>query len=125
MELDKNKKLLIYKILEIIIFLAFFVWSAALLAESILPGLISAHLSFLRLAIFSLILIVMLSALGKILGLSFDLKIKKWHCAIAAIFGIIIISLSLIKFHWSEIIIITTTSLFIIYYFFKVLFIDN
>lgn len=122
MKLDNSKKLLFYKILETVIFLAIFVWAIALLAENVLPGFISTHLSFLKLTLFTSFLLIIMSTLGRNLELKKKLKIKKWPLLVLAILGFVIISLSLIKFNYFEIFITTVTSLFIISYFYKVLF---
>lgn len=122
MRLNKNQLLLFYKLLEIIIFLTFFIWAVALLSENILPEFISSHLSFLKLTIFASFILILFSLLSKKLNLSFNTKIKKWQIISLAIFSFFIISLSLIKFNPIEIIIITILSFFIIFYLYKVLF---
>jgi len=120
--MDTNKKILTHKLLEIILFLTLFVWAISLLAENILPGFISEHLSFLKLTIFASVIMVLSSFLGRQLGLSYEIKIKKWLLIILTILSLFVVSLSLIKFQILEIVIITVTSLLIGFYFYKVLF---
>lgn len=122
MKLKKNKQLLIYKVLELVTFLTLLVWAAALLAENILPGFISSYLSFLRLIILLSVLVIISAFLGKKLEIRHDLKFKKQPAILLAIFCFGIIALSLMKFHYAEIIVITTVSLLITYYLYKVFF---
>lgn len=125
-KINDNKLLIIYNLLNDTLVILLFAWAVFLSMENLLPGFISNQLSFLKLTLFALLLIVIISSLGKKLNLSFPKeKIKKWPLIIAILFFIFNITIVLYKFNWLQIIIITLVSFLILFYFYKLFFISN
>jgi len=110
-KISNNKIFIVYKLLGDILTLTFFAWAFFILAENILPGFISIHLSFLKLTLFTLTIAFLMSFLGKKLALTFTpQKTNKVLLFIVVIFFVSNLFLSLIKFNSPEIVVITIIS---------------
>ena len=132
MEYNKrtNKKFpaLVYKILNDILALLLIALFLFLLAESILPGIISTHFSFLKLIMIILAVLGLIIFLGKQNNFQFSGLDKKNLLAgrqirliviTAIIFFLALAANSLFKFSPWEILIITPLSCFVLIYFYK------
>jgi len=110
----------LYKILGDILTLLLVSFAMLLFSEGIMPGLISAHLSFTRLALIIFAVLGAVIYLGKINEISFEMSNKKTALSCGLIiFAVILIINSMLKFDWWEIGIITITSVLLLYYLYK------
>ncbi len=120
LKFSNNKLIVFYKLLAETTGVVLLALSISLLVENLLPGIISAHLSFLRLTIVLLLLALLLSFWSKKLNLKFKiLKLKTFSIGAIIIFIALNLFLSLWKFNLSINLIITVTSLAIIFYNYK------
>lgn len=112
-----------YKSLHDTMFLLLLVFCATLIAEGILPGFLSPHLSFTKIiaAIFINILAIVLVAQKINLPISHNSDKKSKLVAGLFFFSLVLIANSLLKFHWFENIIITSVSGVILFCFYKIL----
>ncbi len=134
----KNFSLLAYKILSDVLALLLIVFSLFLLAEGMLPGIISNYLSFLKLILIIFIILGLIIFLGKKNDLQFsnldkksppirrtglfvDRQVRTMFIAGIAFF-LILTANSLFRFSPWEILIITPLSCFVLIYFYKILF---
>ncbi len=120
----ENIIILVYKLLNDAVFLMLMVFTALLAAESILPGVVSAHVSFLKVSLIIMALISALLYIGRKYTLSSpQIKIKKSKLVIALIILFLPLAiLSLIKFSFLEIFIILIATLLILFYLYKLIF---
>ena len=114
---------IIYKLLYDVLFLLLLVFAALMIADSLLPGFLSGHLSFTK--------IIFLIFVNLLLIFYFDKKINtsqknetpkkpgKYFLSGLVVFMILLIIVSLLKFSWSSIAVITSTSLLVAYYLYK------
>lgn len=128
-KIDKNFPILVYKIFNDILSLLLVALFLFLLAESILPGIISSHLSFLKLILIIFIFWASIVFLGRKNNFQFSLSDKKnllksrrnrRIVIIAIIFFLILITNSLFKFSPWEILVIAPLSCFALIYFYKI-----
>ncbi len=122
-KLTGNFGIFLYKIFNDILVLLLLSYAMLLIAEGIMPGLISAYLSFTRLTLLLFAVLGSVLYLGKLNNISFEFENKKT----ALLYGLIIFSIlliinSLLKFTWLEIGIITTASIVLLIYLNKNLF---
>jgi hypothetical protein len=111
-----------YKILHDTLFLLLLVFCAALIAEGIIPGFLSSHLSFTK------IIIAIFANISAIALISKKIELPKFNYSdkksklIAGLFffSIILIVNSLLKFGWLENAIITLISGAIFFYFYRI-----
>ncbi len=111
-----------YKILHDTLFLLLLVFCAALIAEGIIPGFLSSHLSFTKIimAIFANISAIALIS-RKIELPSFNHSDKKSKLVAGLFFfSLILIANSLLKFGWLENAIITLASGAVLFYFYRI-----
>jgi hypothetical protein len=87
-----------------------------------MPGIISMHLSFLKLTLFAVVTVISMATIGRKLDLSYKNRKNKWLVFVWSIFVLLVLTLSSIKFESINIAIIAIFSLSILYYFYKVLF---
>jgi len=120
---NKNLSALAYKILNDVLVFLLIVFSLFLLAEGALPGIISSHLSFLKLTLIIFAVLGLIIFLGRKNDFQFSASDKKnrWITIVAIIFFLILITNSLFKFSPWEILIITPLSCFVSIYFYKIL----
>jgi hypothetical protein len=110
----------LYKILNDILILILISFFLLLISEGLMPGLISAYMSFTRLTLIIFAVLGMIIYLGKINGISFEFSNKKTALFGGLIaFSILLIINSLLKFAWLEIGIITIASILLLYYSYK------
>jgi len=115
-----NWGIFLYKMLNDILALLFVSFAMLLLSEGMMPGLISAHLSFTRLILIIFAVLGMIVYLGKINGIGFEMNNKKTALLYGfIIFAVILIINSMLKFDWWEIAIIAITSIFLLFYLYK------
>jgi len=137
---SKNFSALAYKILNDILVFSLIAFSLFLLAENALPGIISNHLSLLKLILIIFAILELIVFLGRKNDFQFSASDKKnppirriglttnkrtWKIFLTAltIFFLILIANSLFRFSLWEILIITPLSCFVLIYFYKILFI--
>lgn len=121
--LTGNFGIFLYRIFNDILVLFLLSYAMLLVAEEIMPGLVSAYLSFTRLTLLVFAVLGSIIFLGKLNNIIFELKNKKTalFCGLIA-FSILLIINSLLKFTWWEIGVITSTSIALIFYLNKNLF---
>ncbi len=122
-KLTGNFGIFLYKIFNDILVLLLLSYAMLLIAEGIMPGLVSAYLSFTRLTLLLFAVLGSVLYLGKLNNISFEFENKKTalFCGLI-IFSILLIINSLLKFTWIEIGIITTASIVLLIYLNKNLF---
>ena len=96
--MNKDKIAIIYKLLNDLLFLILFFFILTLIAESMLPGLVSSHMSFLHIIFFLTLNIFAIYIVGSLLKLEiYKRKINKKIAVLSAILAIILILNSLLK----------------------------
>jgi hypothetical protein len=95
-----------------------------LVAEGLLPGLISSKISFSKITILLIIIFTLITYLGKNLGITYEkLKINNNKLLpFIIISSFLLIGNSLLKFTFWENSIITITTLFIFFLFYEIIF---
>jgi hypothetical protein len=97
-KLNKNKTTIIYKLLNDLVFLILFFFILTLIAEGMLPGLVSSHISFLRIIFFLVLNIFAIYIIGNFLKLEISKReINKKIAVPSAILATILILNSLLK----------------------------
>jgi len=114
--IDKNVFLLIYKLAYDLLLLLLVTFSAILVAEGLLPGLISSKISFSKITIALILVLAAIAYLGKNLNISYSpMTNRKKVLPALVLFSFLLIGNSLLKFTFWENIIITITTLFIFF----------
>lgn len=95
---NRNSLIIIYKLLHDLLFLMLIFFAVALMADGLIPGIISNHVSFLKITIFSILNLAAVYALGNYLQIKFkdQTKNKKTTILLVAIAALLIFN-SLIK----------------------------
>jgi len=93
--MNKDKIAIIYKLLNDLLFLILFFFILTLIAESMLPGLVSSHMSFLHIIFFLTLNIFAIYIVGSLLKL--EIYKRKINKKIAVLSAIILILNSLLK----------------------------
>ncbi|MDH4330703.1 MAG: hypothetical protein OEV93_04085 [Candidatus Moranbacteria bacterium] len=124
--LIKNKQfsLFLYKISTDILILLLTFFCLAFLADSILPGIISDHISFLKFFFIITATTLLVTYLGMKNEITYSpakSKRKKVLFAFLSIFFVLSLLVSLRKFFPIEITVIGITSIAIVFYFYKTL----
>lgn len=125
--MNKQLEKIIYKILVDILSLSLLVFFLNLIFEGVVPGYISGHLSFTKLVIFIVLVILGVAYLGKRneiwhdISLNQSLKQNK-ITVFLVIVGFILIINSLFRLGWLESLVIVVATAFILYSFFQILF---
>jgi hypothetical protein len=107
----------LHKILGDILIVLLISFSLLLISEGLMPGLVSAYLSFTKLTVLVFAVVGGIIYLGKLNEISFEIGNNK-----TALFGglmlfsILLMINSLLKFTWWEIGIITIASIFLLIY---------
>ena len=110
-----------HKLLHDVIFLLLIVFALLLVAEGIAPGFVSAHLNTAKLAILIFAVLGLIIYSGKKLKIEFEAPRtanKKWIIFLA-IFSILLVTNSLIKFDWEEIIIIVLATFLVFFFLYR------
>lgn len=118
----KNLSAIAYKLLTDILFLLLAVYFFLLVSEAVLPGFVSARLSFTKLTLLVLADLAAIAYLGKknnFIQEDSEIKNKKLIFIFAFLFAALAAN-SLLKFGVAENLIITLSALAILFYFFKI-----
>jgi hypothetical protein len=117
LKLNGNLGIFLYKILNDILWLLIISYILLLISEGIIPGLISAYMSFTRLTFIIFAVLGATAYLGKTNDIRFEFGSKKTVLFYGlVIFSVILIINSLLKFAWWEIAAITISSIFLLFY---------
>lgn len=121
---NKNFLLVILKLSYDVLLLTLLTYAAMLMAEGALPGFISTRLSFAKLTVFLLTIMLLISYLG--LNLNYSHNPLPTHknkiLPFLIVFSFLLIGNSLLKFSFWENLIITLTTLFIFFLFYQLFF---
>ncbi len=125
--ITKNSLLITYKLSYDLLLLLLLTFAVTLIAESLLPGLISSKISLTKLSFAIFLILSLIIYLGKNFGISYEIsKINKNKILPPLIlFSFLLIGSSLLKFTLWENIIITITTLFVFFLFYELIFIDK
>jgi len=119
-KLKGNLGIFLYKIFNDILILLLISCVLLLISEGIIPGLVSAYLSFIKLILLVFAVIGGIIYLGKLNDIGFEFSKRKTALFYGLIiFSVILIINSLLKFTWWEIGIITIASIFLLFYLYK------
>lgn len=116
--------IIVYKLLNDVIFLLLIFFALAFLAEGLIPGFVSTHLNFTKLAIIIFAVLGLIIYLGRKLKIEFEAPQrtgKKWTVFLAAFFMLLIAN-SLLKFGWKEMIIIALATFLIFFCLYREIF---
>lgn len=121
---NKNILLIAYKLLHDALLLVLLAFSATLVADALLPGLITSKVSFGKITLILVATVGSIIYLGKVLSISYpQKKINKNKILPALIlFSFLLIGNSMLKFTFWENIIITLATLFIFFLFYELIF---
>lgn len=120
---DKNFHLLAYKLAHDALFLMLVVLAGMLVSEGILPGFISAHISFVKVIVVIFILLAFIFLLGMKLGIaytSFPMQ-KNKLVPLLLIFSFLLIGNSMLKFPFWENLLITLATLLVFFLFYQLI----
>lgn len=122
--INKNTFTIAYKLLHDALFLLLISFVAILIAEGLLPGIISSHISLLKIALAIFLALGFLIFVGKNLNIAYNQQtVKKNRLLPALIFlAFLLIGNSLLKFAFWENIIITLVILFLFFLFYQAIF---
>lgn len=121
--ISKNELLLAYKLLHDLLSLLLLTFAGILIAEGLLPGLISSKIGIGKLMIFIIIVLATIAWLGKNLDLTYaKIKINKNKILPPVILlSFLLIGNSLLKFTLWENLIITLATLFIFFLIYEII----
>lgn len=121
---QKNTLLLAYKLLHDALFLLLIYFLGMLIAEGALPGVVSSHLSFTRVVIAILLILLLIISIGKKLQITYEAPIIKKNRLLPALvlLAFLLLGNSLLKFAFWENIIITLSTLFLFFLFYQIIF---
>lgn len=123
--IDKNIFLVAYKLLHDLLLLLLATFAATLVAEGLLPGLVSSKISFSKMTIALLLVLALIAYLGKNLNITYKntKKINKHKMLPALVlFSFLLIGNSLLKFTLWENIVITLVTLLIFFQLYELIF---
>ncbi|MDD5396430.1 MAG: hypothetical protein PHW24_00020 [Candidatus Moranbacteria bacterium] len=122
--ISKETFLIIYKLLFDALLLACLTFGGALLAEGLLPGIISSKISFTNITVSLIAILAAIIYLGKNLDITYDqAKLHKGKVLSALVFfSFLLIGNSMLKFTLWENIVITLTTLLFFFLFYELLF---
>ncbi|EKD46952.1 MAG: hypothetical protein ACD_67C00003G0004 [uncultured bacterium] len=122
--IDKNILLVTYKLLHDALFLILLAFAGTLVADALLPGLITSKISFSKITLLLVLTVGAIVYLGKKLQITYpEKKLNKSKILPALIlFSFLLIGNSLLKFTFWENIVITLVTLFIFFLFFELIF---
>ncbi|HAT73767.1 MAG: hypothetical protein US30_C0004G0135 [Candidatus Moranbacteria bacterium GW2011_GWF2_36_839] len=111
LKLNQNSIIIIYKLLVDLLFIILFFFALTLLAEGLIPGIVSTHISFSRIIILSFLNIFAIYFVGNFSKINIaPQKTNKKTTIFMAVFGIILVFNSLLKLN----LILALTILFLI-----------
>lgn len=121
---NKNTSLVAYKLLHDALFLLLISFVAMLVAEGALPGIISSHVSFTRIVIAILLVLILIILIGKKFQLTYATPIIKKNklLPVLVLFSFLLVGNSLLKFALWENMIITLSTLFLFFLFYQIIF---
>ena len=119
--INKDVFIVAYKLLHDALFLLLISFVAMLIAEGVLPGIISSHISLLKITLAIFLVLGFLIFVGKNLSIAYSQQtVKKNRLLPALIFlAFLLIGNSLLKFAFWENIIITLVVLFLFFLFYQ------
>lgn len=122
--IDKDVLLIAYKLLHDALLLVLLAFLATLVADALLPGLITSKVSFSKITLILVITVSLIIYLGKTLSISYSqIKINKNKILPALIlFSFLLIGNSMLKFPFWENIIITLVTLLIFFLLYELIF---
>lgn len=117
----KDSLLLAYKLLYDLLLLLLLTFTGTLIAEGLLPGLVSSKISFSKLTLSLILTLALIVWLGKKLDITYSqIKINKSKILpLLVMLSFLLIGNSLLKFSFWENIIITLSTLFAFFLFFE------
>jgi hypothetical protein len=121
---SKNTLLITYKILHDALFLLLMSFIAMLVAEGALPGIISSHISFTRVVVAILLVLLLIILIGKKFQLVYATPVIKKNklLPVLVFFAFLLIGNSLLKFALWKNIVITLSTLFLFFLFYQIIF---
>jgi len=122
--LSKNTFLIAYKLLHDALFLLLASFIAMLVAEGALPGIVSSHISFTKIIIAILLILIFIVLIGKKFELAYASPIIKKNklLPVLVLFAFLLIGNSLLKFALWENMVITLSTLFLFFLFYQIIF---
>ncbi|EKE24913.1 MAG: hypothetical protein ACD_5C00357G0001 [uncultured bacterium] len=114
LHISKNSFIIIYKLLHDALFLALGTFTVMLIGEGLIPGFVSARISFSKVFISITLLLLAIIWLGKNLGITYELPKIKGNKLLPflVLFSFLLIGNSMLHFAlWANIIISLTTLL--------------
>lgn len=116
--------IIVCKLLNDVLFLLLISFALAFLAEGLIPGFVSAHLNITKLAIIIFAVLGVIIYLGRKVKVEYEApqKINKKWIVFLAVFSMLLIVNSLLKFGWQEIIIIVLATFLIFFCFYREIF---
>ncbi|HOX10705.1 MAG TPA: hypothetical protein P5323_00925 [Candidatus Moranbacteria bacterium] len=122
--IHKDTFIIAYKLLHDALFLLLISFVAMLIAEGLLPGIISSHISLLKIALAIFLVLGFSIFVGKNINITYSQQaVKKNRLLPALIFlAFLLIGNSLLKFAFWENIIITLVILFLFFLFYQAIF---
>jgi len=125
-KLSKNNILIIYKLLNDLLFVEAIFFLAALIGEALLPGAITAHVGFSKILIFVGITVLAILYLGNEAGVSLSqVKTNKKTASALVTVLVILLFVSLIKINLILNIILSFFAVLVGYYVYKLIFINS
>jgi hypothetical protein len=121
---DKNIFFIAYKLLHDALFLLLISFIVMLIAEGALPGVVSSHISFTRIIIAILLILMFIILIGKKFQLTYlTPSIKKNRLLpVLVLLSFLLLGNSLLKFALWENIVITLSTLFLFFLFYQIIF---
>lgn len=120
----KNSYLIAYKLLHDALMLALVTFSLMLIGEGLIPGFVSARLSFSKMVIAIILILSAIVWIGKVLGITYDAPKIKGNkiLPILVLAAFLLIGNSMLHFQLWANIIITLTILFIFFLIYELIF---
>ena len=125
--INKSLLLLAYKLLYDMLLLGLITLTGVLLADGLLPGLLTSKISFSKIIIAIIAILASIAYLGKKLDLVYS-QVKTNHgktLPALVLFSFLLVGNSLLKFTLWENIMITLTTLFVFFLFYELIFHDE
>lgn len=125
--ISKENLLIIYKLLYDALMLALATFAAMLVGEGLIPGFVSARLSFAKVEIGLILIILTITWLGKNLDITYGLPKMKSNRILPplVLFSFLLIGNSMLHFALWANIIITLTTIFILFLLYELIFSQN
>ncbi len=124
---NKNFLLLTYKLLQDALYILLFSFTIILIAEGLLPGIVTSHLSLAKLAIVLIATLTAIVFLGRKLGYTYAKTrlTKSRLLPVLIMISFLLIGNSLLRFKLWENIIITILTLFVFIFIYHLLLSDS